>query len=90
MRVTNTSWRLEMNLESMFGDLDPLLWAKRPKSQCALDLLMTGAKEGDSRLVEILAGHVRDGVCNESGKLLQRWDGQSWRRADDIEYRRAA
>lgn len=70
--------------------LDPLKWAKRPKSQCALDLLMTGAKEGDSRLSEILAGHVRDGVCSESGKLLQRWDGLSWRLADEIEYRRAA
>ncbi len=59
-------------------DLDPLLWAQRPKSQTALDLLMAGAKEGDTRLAEILAGHLRDGVCNEAGKLLQRWNGNSW------------
>lgn len=59
-------------------ELDPLLWAKKPKSQTALNLLRTGANEGDARLVEILSAHVRDGVCDESGKLLQRWDGLRW------------
>ena len=59
-------------------DLDTLLWSRKPKSQCALDLLMAGAKEGDSRLNEICSAHVREGVCTEDGKLLQRWDGQSW------------
>ena len=54
------------------------------------ELLTAGAKEGDSRLAEILAGHVRDGVCSEAGNLLQRWDGLAWRRADESEYRRAA
>ncbi len=81
---------LKMGIEAAFGEADALKWAKRVRSQTALDLLTAGAKEGDSRLAEILAGHVRDGVCSESGKLLQRLDGQSWRRADDIEYRRAA
>jgi len=81
---------LKMGIEAAFGEADALKWAKRVRSQTALDLLTAGAKEGDSRLAEILAGHVRDGVCSESGKLLQRWDGKSWRRADDIEYRRAA
>lgn len=79
-----------MGIEAAFGEADPLKWAKRVRSQCALDLLTAGAKEGDSRMAEILAGHVRDGVCSESGKLLQRWDGLAWRRADEIEYRRAA
>ena len=58
--------------------LDPLKWAKCVRSQCALDLLTAGAKDGDTRLAEILAGHVRDGVCIESGKLLMRWDGVGW------------
>ena len=26
----------------------------------------------------ILSIHVRDGVCDESGKLLMRWDGLRW------------
>lgn len=63
-----------MNLD----DLDPLLWAKKPKSQCALALLITGAKEGDKRLAEIHARHISDGVCDESGRLLNRWDGLRW------------
>jgi hypothetical protein len=79
-----------MGIEAAFGDVDPLKWAKRPRSQTALDLLTAGAKEGDSRLADILAGHVLDMVCSESGKLLQRWDGLAWRRADESEYRRAA
>lgn len=62
----------------MLDELDPLLWAKKPKSQQALDLLTAGAKELDARLVEILTGHVRDGVCAESGNLLVRWDGMQW------------
>lgn len=68
--------------------LEPLLWANRPKSQTALDLLTTGAKAGDARLAEILASHVQDGVCNEAGKLLQRWDGMAWRNANEQQYGR--
>ncbi len=65
-------------MKAVAEGLDPLLWAKRPKSQQALDLLSVGAKEGDARMVEILAGHVRDGVCSDSGKMLMRWDGLRW------------
>ncbi len=65
-------------MKAAAGELDPLLWAKKPKSQQAIDLLSAGAKELDARLVEILTGHVRDGVCAESGKLLVRWDGVRW------------
>lgn len=70
--------------------IDPLDWAKRIRSQCALDLLTAGAKEGDSLLAAILAGHVRDGVCSESGQILQRWDGLAWMPADKIGYGHAA
>ena len=59
-------------------DLDPLLWATRPKSQTALTLLAEGAKEGDARLADILAGHVRDGICDGNGKLLYRWAEGAW------------
>ena len=64
-----------MALNPISEDLDPLLWAKRPRSQCALSLLRTGAAEGSGELATILSSHVRDGVCDESGKLLMRWDG---------------
>lgn len=70
--------------------IDPLDWAKRIRSQCALDLLAAGAKDGDSRLSEILAGHVRDGVCSESGHLMQRWDGLAWVPVDKSGYGNAA
>lgn len=65
-------------MKAAAGELDPLLWAKKPKSQQALELMATGAKEGDARMAEILAGHVRDGLCTESGNLLVRWDGMRW------------
>ncbi|HRF11312.1 MAG TPA: hypothetical protein PLR37_04125 [Candidatus Accumulibacter phosphatis] len=63
---------------SIGGDLDPLGWAKRPRSQCALELLIQGAKDGDARLAEIHAKHLADGVCNDAGALLMRWDGLRW------------
>lgn len=40
-------------MKAAAGELDPLLWAKKPKSQQAIDLLSAGAKELDARLVEI-------------------------------------
>ena len=67
-----------MALNPISEDLDPLLWAKRPRSQCALSLLRTGAAEGSGELATLLSSHVRDGVCDESGKLLMRWDGLRW------------
>lgn len=77
----------------MLDELDPLplLWAKRPKSQQAIDLLTVGAKEGDARLAAVHAEHLRSGVCTEEGKLLMRWDGlRLVRVSDDEGYRDAA
>ena len=72
-------------------ELDPLLWAKRLRSQQALDLLAAGAKEGDTTLVGILSGHVRDGFADDKGKLLARWDGLRWvSMAADLERERYA
>lgn len=70
--------------------LDPLLWARWPKSQQAMDLLTAGAKAGDARLATIHAEHLRNGVCNEAGKLLLRWDGVSWLVLAADRYRDAA
>ena len=43
--------------------LDPLLWAKRPQSQNAWDLIVTEAKV-DPRFAAIVEKHVADGVCS--------------------------
>jgi hypothetical protein len=71
-------------------ELDSLAWAKRPKTQHALDLVAAGAKEGDARLVSVRADHERSGVCDEAGKLLMRWDGLRLVRVADEEGRRDA
>jgi len=57
--------------------LDPLLWAKRPKSQAAADLIKSGVSS-DRRLKEIWRQHISDGICAKDGNLLQRWDGLRW------------
>ncbi len=68
-----------MSLQAITGDIDPLNWAKRPRSQIALNFLRHGAALGDSRLAAILAGHVESGVCDATGRqLLQAWNGASW------------
>ena len=61
------------------GALDPLEWAKKPRSQWALDFLRRGSGLGDSRLAAILADHVEAGVCDDTGRnLLKFWNGSSW------------
>lgn len=71
-------------------ELDSLGWAEKPRSQNALDLVTAGANEGDARLVAILAQLVTDGVCNEAGRLLARWDGAQWISLSATQYRDAA
>ena len=62
----------------MLKDLDPLRWAAKPRSQQAIDLVMAGAQEGDKRLQEILACHIKDGVCDDRGSLLLVWCVDQW------------
>ncbi len=64
-------------------EFDGLLWAKRPKSQKAMDFVADGKKHPRRfpQLAEIFDRHVIDGVCNEAGKLLKRWDGLEWVKA---------
>ena len=59
---------------------DGLLWAKRPKSQVAMNALYD-AKKNQGRfpaLAAIFDQHVRDGIASEAGKILTRWDGLGW------------
>ena len=66
-----------MSLESLSGCLDPLLWAKNPRSQTALDFMRRGAA-GNTELMEILRRNIADGICTDDGNLLRRWDGLQW------------
>lgn len=52
--------------------LDPLLWAKRPQSQNAWDLIVREAK-ADPRFKEIVEKHVADGVCSADLQLEYVW-----------------
>lgn len=47
--------------------LDPLDWARFPKSQLALSAVLAGARQGDSNLKRIFAEHVASGLCDELG-----------------------
>lgn len=66
-----------MALESISANLDPLLWARKPRSQTALDFVRRGAS-GNNELSAILQQHIADGVCTDSVDLLLRWEGCQW------------
>lgn len=52
--------------------LDPLLWAKRPQSQQALDLIVKEALV-DPRFREIVEMHVASGVCSDGLQIEYVW-----------------
>lgn len=75
-------------MKSLDEHLDPLLWAKRPKSQAAADLIKSGVSS-DRRLAKIFHQHVKDGVFDEGGSLVHRWDGRKWVMvSDDVRHGR--
>lgn len=50
--------------------MEPLDWARFPRSQYALDSIMVGVREGNSELKRILAGLVEMGMCDAEGKAI--------------------
>jgi len=52
--------------------LDPMLWAKRPRSQNAIDALFDGAKTS-AALAEIRDQHIAEGVCTAEGCVEYLW-----------------
>lgn len=59
------------------AEYDPLTWAKKPKSQKAMDMI-ADAKKNHRRfpaLAAIFDQLVADGIANEAGKLLKRYMG---------------
>lgn len=55
-------------------EYDPLLWARKPKSQKAMDMVIDGAKKSE-RLRAVLEELRETGVVSEVGKLLKRYKG---------------
>ena len=65
------------------NEFDGLLWAKKPKSQKAMDMIADAKKYARRfpALAKIFDQHVSEGIANEAGKLLYRWDGLAWVKA---------
>lgn len=61
------------------GKNDLLRWAKRPRSQFALDAVIDLAKR--DRVFAGFLEELREAGRVEGEKLVQRWDGQQWLRA---------
>lgn len=74
-KAKSAAARLMQQLTGKSEDYDPLLWAKRPKSQKAMDAVIDGAKRNDS-LRQILADLKAANICNEAGKPVKRYKGQ--------------
>lgn len=55
-------------------EYDPLTWAKKPKSQKAMDYVIDGVKRSE-KLRVILETLRADGVVDAAGKLLKRYKG---------------
>ena len=68
--------------------LDPLLWAKRPQSQNAWDLIVTESKV-DPRFKEIVEKHIADGVCSADLQLEYVWSFAAQRFVRPPWYQRA-
>jgi hypothetical protein len=64
----------------MRDDRDHLAWARRPASQVAMDLVVSGSKR-DSRLRRIWNELVESGVCTAEGKLLKKHVDDQWVKA---------
>ncbi len=63
------------------NDIDPLRWARRPRSAIAFHHVKDLADSGDDRFKAILDKLVADGVATAEGQLVKRWDGAQWVRA---------
>ena len=52
---------------------DPIAWARKPRSQKALDFVIELANDKEHEFVDILAKLKKDGRT-DGIRLLQRWD----------------
>lgn len=61
-------------------EFDHLLWAKRPKSQHALNAVYAAKKQVNRSpaLAAVFDTLVENGIASDSGKLLKRWADSEW------------
>ena len=61
-------------------EFDGLLWAKRPKSQVALNAVFDAKKHAGRfpALANVFDSLVAKGISTETAQLLKRWDGCQW------------
>ena len=59
------------------GNRDPLAWAKKPRSNIALQSVIALASKGDDRFKAILATLITDGIT-DGQRLLYAWNGKDW------------
>lgn len=52
---------------------DPIAWARKPRSQKALDFVVELANEKEADFVDILAKLKSNGIT-DGVKLIKRWD----------------
>lgn len=52
--------------------LDPMLWAKHPRSSNAIDAVFSGANTSGA-LAEIRDKLIADGICSEKGQAEYLW-----------------
>lgn len=64
-------------------EFDGLLWARRPKSQIAMNAIYDAKKHANRypALAAVFDDLVADGVASSTGALLKRWDGVQWVKA---------
>ncbi|MGB4064230.1 MAG: hypothetical protein WBK19_10435 [Azonexus sp.] len=64
-------------------EFDGLLWAKRPKSQVALNAVYDAKKHANRfpALAAVFDRLVTDGIASSTGALIKRWDGCQWVKA---------
>lgn len=58
---------------------DHMQWAKRPRSQIALDYAFKASKRVPA-IKDILSVLIEKCICTESGTLIHKWDGKDWRK----------
>ncbi len=62
-----------MSTGAVGGDLDPLLWAKEPRSTQAFEAVVVLAKDGNETFQGILSKLVEDGICTADYRLEYVW-----------------
>lgn len=72
--------RLEQSVKKTPDEYDGLMWARKPRSQRAMDEVFDGKKNPrrSPALAEIFDQLVADGICSPDGRLLKIYRDGQW------------